>query len=225
MRPSLRLAALMKLHTRYIYTHDSIGLGEDGPTHQPVEQLAALRAIPNLAVLRPADANEVRECWKAALEWDGPAALALTRQNVPVLDRSTLANAEKSKRGAYTLREAGGGGPDVILVATGSEVEIALTAAEVLEQEGAAVRVVSMPCWELFEQQDATYQQEVLPRDGAVRVVVEAGIRQGWDRWVGNDAAFVTIDRFGASAPYNVLYEKFGITAERVVAEAQRLLS
>jgi transketolase len=225
MRPSVRLAALMKLHTRYIYTHDSIGLGEDGPTHQPVEHLAALRAIPQLAVFRPADANEVRECWKAALRWDGPAALALTRQNVPVLDRSLLASAEKAARGAYTLREAGGGGPDVILVATGSEIEIALAAAEVLEQEGAAVRVVSMPCWELFEQQDEAYQQEVLPRVVAAKVVVEAGIRQGWDRWVGNDAAFVTIDQFGASAPYKVLYEKYGITVERVVAEAQRLLS
>ncbi len=225
MRPSVRLAALMKLHTRYIYTHDSIGLGEDGPTHQPVEQIAALRAIPNLAVFRPSDANEVRECWKAALEWDGPAALALTRQNVPIFDRETLASAEKAKRGAYTLREAGGGGPDVILVATGSEVTIAVDAADRLEQEGAAVRVVSMPCWELFEKQDQAYQQEVLPRGDAVKVVVEAGIRQGWDRWVGNDAAFVTMDRFGASAPYEVLYEKFGITAERVVAEAQRLLS
>ncbi len=225
MRPSVRLAALMKLHTRYIYTHDSIGLGEDGPTHQPVEQIAALRAIPDLAVFRPADANEVRECWKAALQWDGPAALALTRQDVPVFDRDTLASAEKAKRGAYTLREAGGGGPDVILVATGSEVEIAMAAADLLEQEGAAVRVVSMPCWELFEKQDEAYQQEVLPRGGAVKVVVEAGIRQGWDRWVGNDAAFVTMDRFGASAPYQVLYEKFGITVERVVAEAQRLLA
>jgi transketolase len=225
MRPSIRLAALMKLHTRYIFTHDSIGLGEDGPTHQPVEHLSVLRAIPNLALFRPADANEVRECWKAALEWDGPAALALTRQNVPVLDRSALASAEKARRGAYTLREAGGGGPDVILVATGSEVEIALAAADVIEQEGSAVRVVSMPCWELFEQQDESYQQEVLPRGVAAKVVIEAGIRQGWDRWVGNDAAFVTIDRFGASAPYQVLYEKFGITAERVVAEAQRLLS
>jgi transketolase len=224
MRPSLRLAALMKLHTRYIYTHDSIGLGEDGPTHQPVEHLAALRAIPNLAVFRPADANEVRECWKAALEWDGPAALALTRQNVAVLDRKVLASAEKAKRGAYTLREAGGGGPDVILVATGSEVEIALAAADVLEQGGAAVRVVSMPCWELFERQDEQYQREVLP-DGGAKVVIEAGIRQGWDRWVGNDAAFVTIERFGASAPYEVLYEKYGITATHVVAEAQRLLS
>ena len=225
MRPSVRLAALMKLHTHYIYTHDSIGLGEDGPTHQPVEQLAALRAIPNLAVFRPADANEVRECWKAALEWDGPAALALTRQNVPIFDRDALASAEKAKRGAYTLREAGGGGPDVILVATGSEVALAISAADLLEQEGAAVRVVSMPCWELFEEQDASYQQEVLPRGDAVKVVVEAGIRQGWDRWVGNDAAFVTMDRFGASAPYEVLFEKFGITVERVVAEAQRLLS
>jgi len=225
MRPSVRLAALMKLHTRYIYTHDSIGLGEDGPTHQPVEQVAALRAIPNLAVFRPADANEVRECWKAALQWDGPAALVLTRQNVPIFDRDTLASAEKAKRGAYTLREAGGGGPDVILVATGSEVAIAISAADLLEQEGAAVRVVSMPCWELFEKQDASYRQEVLPSGDAVKVVVEAGIRQGWDRWVGNDAAFVTMDQFGASAPYEVLYEKFGITVERVVAEAQRLLS
>lgn len=225
MRPSLRLAALMKLHTRYIYTHDSIGLGEDGPTHQPVEQLASLRAIPNLALFRPADANEVRECWKAALRWDGPAALALTRQNVPIFDRDALASAEKASRGAYTLREAGGGGPDVILVATGSEVAIALEAADVLEQDGAAVRVVSMPCWELFEQQDEAYQQEVLPRGKVAKVVVEAGVRQGWDRWVGNDAAFITMDRFGASAPYQVLYEKFGITVERVVAEAQRLLS
>jgi len=225
MRPSVRLAALMKLHTRYIYTHDSIGLGEDGPTHQPVEHLAALRAIPNLALFRPADANEVRECWRAALRWDGPAALALTRQNVAVLDRSALASAGKVRHGAYTLREAGGGGPDVILVATGSEVEIALGAADVLEQEGASVRVVSMPCWELFEQQDEAYQQEVLPRGVTAKVVVEAGIRQGWDRWVGNDAAFVTIDRFGASAPYEVLYEKYGITVERVVAEGRRLLS
>ena len=224
MRPSLRLAALMKLHTRYIFTHDSIGLGEDGPTHQPVEHLAALRAIPDLAVFRPADANEVRECWKAAIEWDGPAALALTRQNVPVLDRSVLASAGKAARGAYTLREAGGGGPDVILVATGSEVSLALGAAAVLEKDGTSVRVVSMPCWELFEKQDEAYRRDVLPR-GVPKVVIEAGIRQGWDRWVGNDAAFVTIDRFGASAPAEVLYEKFGITIEHTVAEAQRLLS
>jgi len=224
MRPAIRLASLMKLQTRYIFTHDSIGLGEDGPTHQPVEHLAALRAIPGLAVFRPADANEVRECWKAAIEWDGPAALALTRQNVPVLDRAALASAQKAVRGAYTLREAGGGGPDVILVATGSEVSLALQAAAVLEDEGSSVRVVSMPCWELFEKQDAAYRREVLP-PGVPKVVIEAGIRQGWDRWVGNEAAFITLDRFGASAPYPVLYEKLGITAERVIAEAQRLLS
>ena len=224
MRPSLRLAALMKLHTRYIYTHDSIGLGEDGPTHQPVEHLAALRAIPGLAVFRPADANEVRECWRAALSWDGPAALVLTRQGVPVFDRSVVASAEKVARGAYTVREAGGGGPDVILVATGSEVSIALGAAETLEADGAAVRVVSMPCWELFELQDESYRRSVLDPD-IPTVVVEAGVRQGWDRWVGDDAAFVTMDEFGASAPYQVLYEKFGITAERVAAEANRLLS
>jgi transketolase len=224
MRPAIRLASLMKLPTRYIFTHDSIGLGEDGPTHQPVEHLAALRAIPGLAVFRPADANEVRECWKAAIEWDGPAALALTRQNVPVLDRAALASAQKAVRGAYTLREAGGGGPDVILVATGSEVALALEAAAVLEDEGSSVRVVSMPCWELFEKQDAAYCREVLP-PAVPKVVIEAGIRQGWDRWVGNEAAFITLDRFGASAPYPVLYEKFGITVERAVAEAQRLLS
>ena len=224
MRPSIRLAALMKLQTHYVFTHDSIGLGEDGPTHQPVEHLAALRAIPGLAVFRPGDANEVRECWKAALEWDGPSALALTRQSLPVLDRTEFASAEKARHGAYTLREAGGGGPDVILVATGSEVSLALGAAEVLEAEGASVRVVSMPCWELFERQDEAYRNAVLPT-GTPKVVVEAGIRQGWDRWVGNDAAFITLDRFGASAPYEVLYEKLGISTERIVAEAQRLLS
>jgi len=184
-----------------------------------------LRAIPNLAVFRPADANEVRECWKAALRWDGPAALVLTRQNVPVLDRSGLANAEKDRRGAYTLRESGGGGPDVILVATGSEVALALEAADELDKEGASVRVVSMPCWELFEQQDAGYQKEVLPPGVAAKVVVEAGIRQGWERWVGPDAGFVTVETFGASAPYKVLYEKYGITVKHIVAEAQRLLS
>ncbi len=224
MRPAIRLAALMGLNTRYIFTHDSIGLGEDGPTHQPIEQLASLRAIPGLAVLRPADANEVRECWKAAIEWDGPAALALTRQAVPTLDRSELASAEKAQRGAYILREAGGGGPDVILVATGSEVAVALQAAEILEGEGASVRVVSMPCWELFAQQNEDYQREVLP-EGTPKVVVEAGVRQGWDRWVENDAAFVTMEKFGASAPHKVLFEKYGFTAETVAAEAKRLLS
>ena len=224
MRPSIRLAALMKLHVRYVFTHDSIGLGEDGPTHQPVEQLAALRAIPNLAVFRPGDANEVRECWKAAMQWNGPAALALTRQVVPILDRSAYASAERTKRGAYTLREAGGGGPDVILVGTGSELSVAVEAGDLLEAEGTSVRIVSMPCWELFERQDTAYRAEVFT-PGVPAVVVEAGIRQGWDRWVGSDGGFVTVDRFGASAPYQVVYEKLGITAQHVVAEAQRVLS
>ena len=224
MRPPIRLASLMELRTRYVFTHDSIGLGEDGPTHQPVEQLAALRAIPGLALFRPGDANEVRECWKAALEWEGPAALALTRQAVPTLDRDAFASAEKARRGAYILREAGGGGPDVILVGTGSEVSLALEAAEALEQDGVGVRVVSMPCWELFAVQDEAYRTEVLPVEPR-KVVVEAGIRQGWDRWVGNDAGFVTVEKFGASAPYKVLYQEYGITAEQVVAEAKRLLS
>ena len=224
MRPPMRLAALMGLHTRYVFTHDSIGLGEDGPTHQPIEQLSALRAIPGLAVLRPADANEVRECWKAAIEHDGPAALALTRQSVPTLDRSALASANKARRGAYILREASGGGPDVILVATGSEVSIALDAAELLQVEGVNARVVSMPCWELFEAQDADYRREVIPKDPP-KVVVEAGVRHGWDRWVGNEAGFVTIDRFGASAPQRVLYEKLGLTPQHIVAEAKRLIS
>ncbi|MEM9727491.1 MAG: transketolase [Myxococcota bacterium] len=224
MRPPIRLASLMELRTRYVFTHDSIGLGEDGPTHQPVEQLAALRAIPGVAVFRPGDANEVRECWKAAIEWHGPAALALTRQGVPTLDRDAFASAEKAHRGAYTLREAGGGGPDVILVGTGSEVSLALEAAEMLEKDGVSVRVVSMPCWELFARQDESYRAEVLPR-GPRKVVVEAGIRQGWDRWVGNDAGFVTVEKFGASAPYEKLYEEYGITPAHIVAEAKRLLS
>ena len=148
----------------------------------------------------------------------------MTRQNVPTLDRNEYASAEKSRRGAYTLREAGGGGPEVVLVATGSEVSLAIAAADVLEQEGTSVRIVSMPCWELFEQQDEDYRNGVLA-PGVPKVIVEAGIRQGWDRWAGSDAAFITIDRFGASAPYEVLYEKYGITAEHIVAEAQRLLS
>lgn len=217
MRPSLRLAALMKLRTRYIFTHDSIGLGEDGPTHQPIEHLATLRAIPGFAVLRPADANEVRECWKDAVEWDGPAALVLTRQTVPVIDRSELAGAEGARRGGYILRD----GSDVLLVATGSEVVVALAAAARLENEGLSARVVSMPCWELFAEQDESYQREVIPEEIQARVVVEAGVRQGWERWVGSRAAFITIERFGASAPYQRLFQEYGFAPERVAREAK----
>ncbi len=223
MRPALRLAALMKLETRYIFTHDSIGLGEDGPTHQPIEHLSALRAIPGFAVLRPADANETRECWKAALERVGPAALSLTRQNLPVLDRTEVAPADGAQRGAYVLKDADGE-PEVILIATGSEVHLALSAQQALARDGIEARVVSMPCWELFEAQDQSYRDSVLPPSVTARVVVEAGVRHGWDRWAGPDGAYVTLERFGASAPYVTLYEHFGITAERVAEEARRLI-
>ena len=225
MRPSLRLAALMGLNTRYVYTHDSIGLGEDGPTHQPVEHLAALRAIPGFAVFRPADANETRTCWRAALEWHGPAALALTRQNVPTLDRTVLGAAELALRGGYVLADADGGAPEVILMATGSEVSLALEAREQLASEGVRARVVSMPCFELFDAQDDAYRESVLPRAVRARVAVEAGVRQGWEGYVGFDGGYVTLDRFGASAPAEELYEKLGITAAHVVSEAKRVIA
>lgn len=217
MRPSLRLAALMGLKTRYVFTHDSIGLGEDGPTHQPIETLASLRAIPGFAVFRPADANETREAWIAAMRWDGPSALVLTRQDVPTFDRSKLGSETGVHQGAYVLKDAKS--PKVVLIATGSEVEIAMAASEKLKGS----RVVSMPCWELFEQQEQAVRDSVLPPD-VPKVVVEAGVRQGWDRWTGSNAGFVTLERFGASAPYETLYEKLGITAARVVEEAKRLL-
>ncbi|NOY93137.1 MAG: transketolase [Deltaproteobacteria bacterium] len=222
MRPSLRLAALMGLRTRYVYTHDSIGLGEDGPTHQPVEHMAALRAIPGFAAFRPADANETRVCWQAALEWQGPAALALTRQNVPTLDRSVLGSADGALRGGYVLADADD--PQVILMATGSEISLALEAREQLASAGVRARVVSLPCFALFEAQDAGYRESVLPNAVRARVAVEAGIRQGWERYVGFDGAYVTLDRFGASAPADVLYEQLGLTSARVVSEAKRVL-
>jgi len=220
MRPPIRLAAMMGLHVIYIFTHDSIGLGEDGPTHQPIEQLAALRAIPNLTLIRPCDANETMEAWRFALEHrGGPVALALTRQGVPTLDRTALASAENLRRGGYVLRDTHPGQrPDSILLSSGSEVHIALEAANKLEQEGISVRVVSMPSWELFEQQPPTYRKDVLPEPVKNRVVVEAGVPVGWHRYLGGSGSSVTLERFGASAPYSILYEKFGITADRVVA-------
>jgi transketolase len=224
MRPALRLAALMKVKTRYVFTHDSIGLGEDGPTHQPVEQLAVLRAIPGFTVLRPADANETRVCWELAIEQNGPAALVLTRQNLPTLDREKLAKAEGARRGAYVLSEAEGGSPQVLLLATGSEVSLALEAQAQLGADGVRARVVSMPSFELFEAQDLDYRRSVLPQEVTARVGVEAGIRQGWDRYVGSEGGFVGMDGFGASAPAEVLFEKFGITVAAVVAEAKRVL-
>ena len=225
MRPAIRLAALMELPVKYVFSHDSIGLGEDGPTHQPIEQLAALRAIPRLAVFRPADANETREAWIAMMRYEGPSAIVLTRQDVPTLDRDKHPSAEGLHRGAYVVSESDTkSDKEIVLVGTGSELHLALEAQSKLAAEGIAARVVSMPCWRLFELQDEAYRQSVIPA-GAKAVVVEAGIRQGWSRWVGPDAAFVTLEHFGASAPFETLYEKFGLTTAAVVREAKRLSS
>jgi len=224
MRPAIRLAALMGLKVIYVFTHDSIGLGEDGPTHQPVEQLAALRAIPGLTVIRPCDGNETAEAWKAALRSTGPVALALTRQGVPVLDRSLHEKADNLARGAYILKDAPGGASDLILIATGSEIHIALKAAERLHEKGINVRVVSMPSWELFDRQDESYCRQVLPPDIKARIAVEAGVTQGWHRYVGDSGKVIGLNRFGASAPSEVLYDKFGFTPEHVVEAALGLL-
>ena len=222
MRPAVRLASIMKLPVLYIFTHDSIGVGEDGPTHQPVEQLASFRAIPGVVVLRPADANEVAEAYKAAmLLRDRPAALILTRQNLPTLDRTRYGAAEGTAKGAYVLSEAEGGSPKVILIGTGSEVTLCLEAQGKLAAEGIPTRVVSMPSWELFEDQSSEYRDSVLPPDVTARVAVEAGIEQGWSKYASR---FVGMKGFGASAPYARLYEYFGITTDAVVAEAKAAL-
>ncbi|MGB0412156.1 MAG: transketolase [Pikeienuella sp.] len=226
-RGAMRLSALMKQRVVYVLTHDSIGLGEDGPTHQPIEQIAMMRATPDFTVFRPADAVETAECWELALTLDGPSALALTRQGLPTV-RTTHTNKNLCERGAYILAEAEGK-RQVILMATGSEVEIALAARDALQAEGIGTRVVSMPAWELFEAQDEAYRRKVLPR-GAVRVGVEAAARMGWDRWLSGErgdsrkAAFVGMEGFGASGPAPELYEHFGITAEAVAEAAKGLL-
>jgi transketolase len=218
MRPPVRLAALMKLPTIYVWTHDSIGLGGDGPTHQPIEHLAALRAIPGLDVVRPADANETAAVWKATLQLtDRPIALILSRQNLPVLDPAKVVDAAK---GGYVLAEASSGLPEIILVATGSEVSLALTARDRLEAEGRPTRVVSMPCVEWFEAQSLAYQQSVLPPDIKARVSVEAAVKQGWREIVGDSGEIVSIEHFGASAEGAILFEQFGFTPDRVVAAA-----
>ena len=225
MRPSIRLAALMGLRVIYVFTHDSIGVGEDGPTHQPVEQLMSLRAIPHLTVIRPADANETVEAWRAALvNTSGPTALIFTRQNLPVFDRTVVSPAAGLRKGGYILWESGTGAPETILIGTGSEVEIALDAGRRLAAEGIRVRVVSLPSWELFDREPQEYRDRVLPPAVRARVAVEAGVRLGWEHYVGLEGEIVGIDRFGASAPYKVIYEKFGITAEAVAAAARRLL-
>ncbi len=225
MRPAIRLAAMMELPVIYVFTHDSIGLGEDGPTHQPVEHLAALRAIPNLTVIRPADANETVVAWRVALEHrSGPVALALTRQNVPVFDRTRYAPAGGLRRGAYIMAEAEGGKPDLILIATGSEVQLALAAREELAKRGIAARVVNMPSWELFDRQSAEYQESVLPPEVTARLAVEAGVSQGWHRYVGPAGEVISLERFGASAPYQVAMRNLGFSVENVVARALALL-
>jgi transketolase len=225
MRPPMRLAAMMGVRVIYVFTHDSIGLGEDGPTHQPVEQLMGLRAVPHMTVIRPADATETVEAWKAALQHrEGPTALALTRQNLPVLDRTKYAPASGAQRGGYVLWQAGDGAPEVIIIGTGSEVHIALEAGEKLAQEGIKARVVSMPSWSIFDRQPAEYRDEVLPSAIRARVAVEAGAKLGWEHYVGLDGAVVGLERFGASAPYKAIYEHLGITAQAVIDEAKRLL-
>lgn len=224
MRPPMRLAAMMGLRVVYIFSHDSVGLGEDGPTHQPVEQIMGLRTVPNLVVIRPADATETVEAWKVALQRrHGPTALLFSRQNLPVLDREALAPASGVQRGGYVLWEAAKQ-PEVILMATGSEVHIALEAGKLLQEKGISARVVSLPSWELFDEQPAEYRHSVLPLEVAVRVSIEAGVKLGWERYVGPKGVAIGLSRFGASASWQVVYEKLGLTARHMADEALRLL-
>lgn len=224
MRPAIRLSALMKVPVIYVFTHDSIGLGEDGPTHQPIEHLMSLRAIPNLTLIRPADANETAEAWKLVVEkTDGPIALALTRQGVPTFDRSAMAPASGLRRGAYVMSD-GDGEPQIILIATGSEVQHVVAAVEMLREEGIRARAVSMPSWELFDAQPDEYREEVLPSAVRMRIAVEAGIVVGWERYVGLEGDVIGMHRYGASAPGEEVMERFGITAEDVVVRAKAML-
>jgi transketolase len=233
MRPAVRLAALMKVPSIFVWTHDSVALGEDGPTHQPIEQLATLRAIPGLDIVRPGDANEVAYAWKTILERrNGPAGIALTRQNIPVFKRgeadstgAVFASAENVSRGAYTLVDAANGQPKVILIASGSEVQLAVGARETLEAEGIATRVVSAPCLEWFDEQPQSYRDSVLPPSVSSRVSVEAGLSLGWSKYVGANGASVSIEHFGASADYKTLFREFGMTTEAVVSAAKSTLS
>ena len=225
MRPTLRLAALSHVPTIFVFTHDSIGLGEDGPTHQPVEHLAALRAIPNLTVIRPADANEVAEAWRTAiLNRHGPTTLIFSRQAIPTLDRSVYSPANNLSKGAYVLADLGKK-PQLILMASGTEVSLITRAGELLAAEGISVRLVSFPSWELFSAQDKTYRDSVLLPNLTKRIAVEAGIRQGWEQWIGDEGLFIGMSEFGASAPAPILYEKFGITVEHIMQAAHQLLS
>lgn len=223
MRHSVRIAALSHMKAVYVFTHDSIGLGEDGPTHQPVEHIASLRAIPNLQVIRPADANETAYAWQAALEYNGPTALILSRQALPVYDRTKYAPAEGVLKGGYVMKDSAGA-PKVILIATGSEVELAINAADALEKENIPVRVVNMASTELFEKQSDDYKNSVIPPEVTARVSIEAGIKQGWKEYVGSKGACISIETFGASAPDKILFEKYGFTIDNVVQTAKGLL-
>jgi transketolase len=222
MRPPVRLAALMKIHPIYVWTHDSIGLGEDGPTHQPIEQLASLRAMPNMTIMRPADANETAICWRLAMEHEGgPVGLALTRQKLPILDAEV---AKGAKNGGYVLVRESASTPAIILIGTGSEVQLCVAAAKTLEQQGIATRVVSLPCWQIFDRQLQRYRDEVLPPKVTARLAVEAGASFGWEHYVGDKGAVIGIDHFGASAPAEALFKEFGFTPERVTERALTLL-
>ena len=225
MRPPIRLAAMMKLHVIYVFTHDSIALGQDGSTHQPVEQLAGLRAVPGLTVIRPGDANETSVAWRVALEaGDHPVALILTRQNVPTLDRTQCATADGLRQGAYVLADAPNGKPDVILIASGSEVGLIMAARQTLQERNVMARVVSMPSWELFNAQPRSYRDQVLLPSIRARLAVEAGASQGWHRYIGDGGDALGVDRFGASAPGDIVMREYGFTAENVCKRAQALL-
>jgi len=225
MRPTIRLAAIMEIPSIFVFTHDSIAVGEDGPTHQPIEQIASLRAIPNLVVIRPADANETAVAWRIALESKNrPVALALTRQNLPILDRSKMPSAEGLARGAYILIDPEGGNPDIIMIATGSEISLVIDAEKVLKEKGIKTRVVSMPSWELFDEQDEEYRNTVLPPSIKARIAVEAGSPQGWCRYVGTEGDIIGLDHYGASAPLKVIYPKLGFSVENVVERSIRLV-
>ncbi|HJP99501.1 MAG TPA: transketolase [Rhodanobacteraceae bacterium] len=225
MRPPMRLAAIMGLHVVNVFTHDSIAVGEDGPTHEPIEQLAGLRSVPGLNVIRPGDANETAVAWKVAIETsDRPTVLVLSRQNVPTLDRTVFGSPEGARRGAYVLLDVGGATPDVIVIGTGAETDLVAEAVRKLQAEGVKARAVSMPSWELFEQQDQAYRDSVLPPQVKKRLAVEAGVAQGWERWVGDAGTTLTVDRYGASAPGELVLEKYGFTIDNVVVQAKALL-
>jgi transketolase len=225
MRPAIRLAALMNLQVIYVFTHDSIALGEDGPTHQPIEQLASLRAIPKLIVIRPADANETAAAWQIAIETrHNPVALVLTRQKVPTLDRKLFSSAAGLRRGAYILADSSKGKPTIILIASGSEVGLIVAAKEKLETKNISVRIVSMPSWELFLAQPKKYRDSVFPPSITARLAVEAGVSQGWDRFVGDHGDIISIEHFGASAPGPIVMQKYGFTAENICKRALTLL-